>query len=66
MGYSKEDILFFDAHIELDVEHAENIWHSITPYANKEENHEKLRHGTLYMLESRQVFWSGLERECCP
>ncbi|MCP4364716.1 MAG: iron-containing redox enzyme family protein [Planctomycetes bacterium] len=66
MGYKKEDILFFDAHIELDVEHAENIWHSISPYANKEENHEKLRHGTLYMLESRQVFWSGLERECCP
>lgn len=65
MGYKKDDLLFFEAHITLDVEHGENIWHSLEPYAEMEENHELIRRGTKYMLDARQVLWNGLERECC-
>ncbi len=65
LGYKKEDLLFFDAHITLDVEHSENIWESMEPYADNPEHQELMKRGTKYMLDARQVFWSGLERVCC-
>ena len=64
-GYKEADLLFFAAHITLDVEHGENIWHSIEPYTRSSENQERIRRGAMYMLDARKVLWDGLERACC-
>jgi pyrroloquinoline quinone (PQQ) biosynthesis protein C len=64
-GYKEDDLLFFSAHISLDVEHGENIWESIAPYTKSSENQERIRSGAMYVLDARKVLWDGLERVCC-
>lgn len=64
--FSKEDIFFFEAHIELDVEHGQNIQNAIMPYANDEANQRLIRKGALRILDTRTVLWDGLEKVCCP
>lgn len=64
-GYSEDDLLFFSAHINLDVEHGENIWDSIEPYSKTRENQGRVRDGAMYILDARKVLWDGLERACC-
>lgn len=65
MGYKEDVLLFFSAHINLDVEHGENIWESIEPYINNTENQERIRRGAMHVLDARKVLWDGLERTCC-
>lgn len=64
--FSKDDIFFFEAHIELDVEHGLNIQNAIMPYADKEENQKLIAAGAKRILDVRTVLWDGLERACCP
>ncbi len=64
-GFKEDDLLFFSAHINLDVEHGENIWDSIEPYTKTPENQELVRKGAIYILDARKVLWDGLERACC-
>ena len=61
-GLSEEDVLFFSAHIELDVEHAEGIKDSLLPFAQTEDHQELLRFGAMDFLDARTVLWDGLER----
>ncbi len=61
-GLSEDDVLFFSAHIELDVEHAEGIKDSLLPFAQTEDHQEILRFGALDVLDARTVLWDGLER----
>ncbi|MDR4498625.1 MAG: iron-containing redox enzyme family protein [Candidatus Scalindua sp.] len=61
-GLSEDDVLFFSAHIELDVEHAEGIKNSLLPYATTEDHQELLRAGAIDFLDARTVLWDGLER----
>ncbi len=61
-GLSEDDVLFFSAHIELDVEHAEGIRDSLLPFAQTEDHQEILRYGALDFLDARTVLWDGLER----
>ena len=61
-GLTEEDVLFFSAHIELDVEHAEGIKDSLLPFAQTEDHQEILRHGAMDFLDARTVLWDGLER----
>ncbi len=61
-GLSEDDYLFFSAHIELDVEHAEGIKESLLPFAQTEDHQELLRFGAIDFLDARTVLWDGLER----
>ncbi|ODS33689.1 MAG: PQQ biosynthesis protein C [Candidatus Scalindua rubra] len=61
-GLSDDEVLFFTAHIELDVEHAEGLKEGLIPFAQTEENQEKLRFGAMDFLDARTVLWDGLER----
>jgi pyrroloquinoline-quinone synthase len=61
-GLSEDDVLFFSAHIELDVEHAEGIKNSLLPFAQTEDHQEILRRGAMDFLDARTVLWNGLER----
>ncbi len=61
-GLSEDNVLFFSAHIELDVEHAEGIKDSLLPFAQTEDHQEILRFGALDFLDARTVLWDGLER----
>jgi len=61
-GLSEDDVLFFSAHIELDVEHAEGIKNSLLPFAQTEDHQELMRFGAMDFLDARSVLWDGLER----
>ncbi len=61
-GLPEDDVLFFSAHIELDVEHAEGIKDSLLPFAQTEDHQEIMRFGAMDFLDARVVLWDGLER----
>ncbi len=61
-GLTEDDVLFFSAHIELDVEHAEGIKESLLPFAQSEDHQELMRFGAIDFLDARCVLWDGLER----
>ncbi|MFN3531714.1 MAG: TenA family transcriptional regulator [Candidatus Brocadia sp.] len=61
-GLSDDDVLFFSAHIELDVEHAANIRKSLAFCAQTDEDQARIRKGAFDFLDTRAVLWSGLER----
>ena len=61
-GFSEDDVLFFSAHIELDVEHGANIRTSLMPFADTDENQRLMREGAMDVLDARVVLWNGLER----
>ena len=61
-GLSEDDVLFFSAHIELDVEHAEGIKESLLPFAKTDDEQKLMRFGAMDFLDARCVLWDGLER----
>ncbi len=61
-GLSDDDVLFFTAHIELDVEHAANIRRSLEFCSQTEEQQAKIRKGAFDFLDTRSVLWNGLEK----
>ncbi len=61
-GLTEEEVLFFSAHIELDVEHAEGIKESLLPFAQSDDHQELMRLGAIDFLDARTVLWDGLER----
>lgn len=64
--FSRDDIFFFEAHIELDVEHGRNIQDAITSYADDEYNQKLIAGGARKILDVRTILWDGLENVCCP
>ncbi|MEE9514821.1 MAG: iron-containing redox enzyme family protein [Candidatus Brocadiales bacterium] len=64
--FSKDDIFFFEAHIELDAGHGHDIQEAIMPHANTEENQKLIAHGARKILDIRTILWDGLEKVCCP
>lgn len=61
-GLSDDDVLFFSAHMELDVEHAANIRESLGFCAKTDEQQARIRKGAFDFLNTRLVLWDGLER----
>jgi len=61
-GIDDDGVLFFSAHIELDVEHAANIRHSLSFCSQTEEDQAKIRKGAFDFLDARLVLWDGLEK----
>lgn len=63
--FTKDDIFFFEAHIELDVEHGKNIQNAIMPYAIDDASQKMIADGARKILDIRTVLWDGLEKTCC-
>lgn len=63
--FTKDDIFFFEAHIELDVEHGKNIQNAIMPYATDDASQKMIADGAKKILDIRTVLWDGLEKACC-
>ena len=61
-GFSGNDLLFFDEHIDLDKEHYEDIKNTLVHFADIFENQEMIRKGTLEFLDARNVFFNGIEK----
>lgn len=61
-GLSDDDVLFFSAHIELDVEHAANIRKSLAFCSQTDEDQARIRKGAISFLNTRAVLWNGLEK----
>ncbi len=61
-GLTEDEVLFFSAHIELDVEHAEGIKESLIPFVDSADHQELMRYGAMDFLDARCVLWDGLER----
>lgn len=56
------DLIFFDAHIELDKEHYAKAREVLVPWATTEENQGLIRKGVMRILDARAIVWDGLER----
>lgn len=62
-GVSKEDLTLFEGHIELDIEHAQQVENAILPYLDKQENQAEFRRGIKVNMDARRVLHAGLYRE---
>ena len=61
---SDNDLIFFDAHIELDIEHYAKAKAVILLHAAQEENQNLIKKGAYRILDARKIVWDGLERIC--
>ncbi len=61
---SINDLSFFDAHIELDIEHYAKIKEVILLHAAQKENQNLIKKGAYRILDARKIVWDGLERIC--
>ncbi len=61
---SDNDLTFFDAHIELDIEHYAKAKEVLLFHASEEENQVLIKKGAFRILDARKIVWDGLERVC--
>ena len=61
--FTEQDLYFFALHLPIDQEHCDMICDALTPYMESKENQKAVREGALEALESRKVFWDGLQKE---
>ncbi len=61
MGLEAEDYEYFTIHIEEDKHHAE-IFNELISHYDTAEDRRLIRAGAMRSLESRKMFWEGLEK----
>lgn len=62
-GISNADLELFIGHIELDIEHSEQIEKAILPYLDNPENQNSFTRGINISMDARRKYHSGLYRE---
>jgi pyrroloquinoline-quinone synthase len=63
LGIFKDpDLIFFDAHIVLDIEHYAKAKAVLVPWATTAENQAHMRRGIQRLLTARVLLWDGMER----
>ncbi len=62
-GINDYDLELFIGHIELDVEHSQQVENSILPYLDNHENQIRFSRGMQINMDARRVFHAGLFRE---
>lgn len=61
---SINNLSFFDAHIELDIEPYAKAKEVILLHAAQEENQNLIKKGAYRILDARKIVWDSLERIC--
>ncbi|MBX3231746.1 MAG: iron-containing redox enzyme family protein [Labilithrix sp.] len=61
-GFTKEEILYFELHVEQDVDHGAWLEEALAQFGRTEEARQQIRRGALLSLEARARFWSGVQR----
>lgn len=62
-GVSEEDLELFIGHIDLDIEHSEQIEEAILPYLDNPKNQIRFSRGIDISMNARRKFHHGLYRE---
>lgn len=60
-GFTKEEMLYFDLHVEQDVDHGAWLEEALVQFGNTEEARAQIRRGALLSLEARARFWTGVQ-----
>ena len=61
-AFSKEAMVFFDLHIDVDMIHAANLFAMIEPRIKSEEHELSIRKAIHDALDARYQFFTGIER----
>lgn len=62
-GINEDDLELFVGHIELDIEHSEQIENAILPYLDDPNNQSSFSRGIDISMDARRKFHIGLYRE---
>ena len=60
-GFEKDEILYFELHMEQDIDHGAWLEEALARYAGTEKAQGEIRRGALLSLEARERFWSGVQ-----
>jgi pyrroloquinoline quinone (PQQ) biosynthesis protein C len=59
-GFRKDEIEYFDLHVEQDVDHAAWLEEALAKFATTEESQAQIREGCLRSLAARERLWWGI------
>ena len=62
-GFSTEEMLYFDLHMEQDIDHGLWLEEALELFAEGDQAQEEIRRGALLSLEARQRFWTGVQQK---
>jgi pyrroloquinoline-quinone synthase len=62
-GFTKEEILYFELHMEQDIDHGAWLEEALERYADTAESQAQIRRGAMLSLEARSRFWSGVQEK---
>ena len=62
-GFDEEDIFYWTAHMEQDIDHGLWLEEALERFAITQEEQEQIRRGALLSLEARARFWSGVQQK---
>ncbi|MEE2902802.1 MAG: iron-containing redox enzyme family protein [Myxococcota bacterium] len=60
-GFSTEEMLYFDLHMEQDIDHGLWLEEALEMFAEGDRAQQEIRRGALLSLAARQRFWSGVQ-----
>ena len=60
-GFTPDEMLYFDLHMEQDIDHGLWLEEALELFANSETAQEQIRRGTMLSLAARQRFWTGVQ-----
>jgi len=60
-GFRPEEILYFELHLEQDVDHGRWLEEALARYADGDVAQAQIRRGALLSLQARARFWSGVQ-----
>jgi pyrroloquinoline-quinone synthase len=62
-GFTQKEMLYFDLHMEQDIDHGAWLEEALARYADNAKAQEEIRRGSLLSLEARSRFWSGVQEK---
>ena len=62
-SFTKESLIFFELHIDLDTDHARKLEELIEPNITNNQDEVKVRQAILKAMDARVKFFDGIERQ---
>lgn len=61
--FSEDSLELFSSHIDIDIDHSNQLTENIKNYLNDKNSYEKIKHGIIFNLDQRVMQLNGLYRE---
>lgn len=62
-GFSPEEIMYFELHLEQDEDHGAWLEEALEMYATTYKAQQEIERGAMLSLEARTRFWTGVQRK---